>query len=410
MKFKAYGTSTPTEDSRPTHGRSSSLYDIKKSISYFMPNKNMQWNELTGVGNPTRLSLVNETIKKVKRFETRKQGAPSKARRPLKETEFQSIKSTLQQADYDHIVTKYGNPALLCFQFHMIGRLDDSCKWLHSNLSAHDVFPGKAGKAKLSWGKNVYEERDAPWQHLFGCLDPMFCVLINVGLWLEVFHTFIPDGRLRNFIFGFVPDAEKEEDTANRIKSAVYQCLRKVFKDLPTAVEDLIGTHSVRKFASTWVRSNGISCDDKDHRGGWKRKRVSDVYDDGELDYIDAKVAAVLSRSGVCHYLIDDDVVDKNFIKTYVTQVSTKSLVPYYLCYLERRCYGLLIWNTVIFCHHQCWIESPEHTTQLLHVKAIQSFGNLSLSLVLKALFTCKRLKRWKLTMLRHLLLMDLRL
>ena len=45
----------------------------------------------------------------------------------------------------------------------------------------------KCAKARLAWSKNVVEERDAPWQQVFGCMDPEFCVLVNVGLWLEVF-------------------------------------------------------------------------------------------------------------------------------------------------------------------------------------------------------------------------------
>eukprot|EP00977_Amphora_coffeiformis_P006645 scaffold1442_cov123-Amphora_coffeaeformis.AAC.2 len=320
MKQKVYGTPTPTEEDRPTLGRSSTLYDIKKSLSYYMPNKNHQWNEVTKVGNPTRSALVNETIKRVKKYETRKQGAPSQARRPLSESEFRFIISTLHDTDFTDIIPKYGIPALLCFQFHMIGRLDDSCKFLRENLKQHDIFPSKAAKARLCWGKNVHEERDAPWQHLYGSLDPVFCVMLNLGLWLEIFHSVVPDGRFRDFIFGFVPNADDPEATADRIKSKVYRELRRVMKDLSAdQLAGLLGTHSVRKFASTWVRTNGISRDDKDHRGRWKRKRVSDVYDDIELDYIDAKVAAVLCRSGVCHYLSDDDAINDDWMVANVT-------------------------------------------------------------------------------------------
>ena len=320
MKFKVYGTPTPTEDDRPTLGRSATLYDIKKSLSYFMPNKNHQWNEVTKVGNPTRSALVNETIKRVKKCETRKQGAPSQARRPLSEAEFRTIISTLHDTDFNDIIPKYGIPALLCFQFHMIGRLDDSCKFLRQNLKHHDIIPSKAAKARLCWGKNVHEERDAPWQHLYGSLDPVFCVLLNVGLWLEIFHAVIPDGRFRDFVFGFVPNADDPEATALRIKNKVYREMRRVMQDLAgDDLAGLIGTHLVRKFASTWVRTNGVSRDDKDHRGRWKRKRVSDVYDDIELDYIDAKVAAVLCRSGVCHYVSDDPAIDDNWLVANVT-------------------------------------------------------------------------------------------
>ena len=88
---KAYGMVNPGDGDNPRKARSSSLYFWKKAISYFMPNKHMQWNELANVGNPTKSILVNEMIKKVKTKEVRQQGAPPQARRPLTTTEFQQI-------------------------------------------------------------------------------------------------------------------------------------------------------------------------------------------------------------------------------------------------------------------------------------------------------------------------------
>ena len=303
MNQKVYGTPTPMENDRPTLGRSNTLYDIKKALSFFMPNKLMTWDVIECRGNPTRSAAVNDLIKRVKKFEARRQGAPSKARRALKEHEFRHVMSSLYQTDHTDIVVKYGIPALLAFQFHMIGRLDDSSKWLRTNLQMHDSYPGKAAKAKLCWGKNVHEERDAPWQHMFGCMDTVFCVLINIGLWLEIFHATVPDGRFRPFMFAFLdfpctnpqePTGEEMDDWAGKIKSKVYRELHRVMKNLTVAVEDLIGTHSIRKMASTWVRGNGVAKDDKDHRGRWAQKRISDIYDDVEFDYVDTKVAAVL--------------------------------------------------------------------------------------------------------------------
>ena len=177
---RAYGTDTPGRNDRPIHMRSNSLLYLKKALSWFMPNRHHQWNELTNVGNPTRSRAVNDMIKRVKKFEARRQGAPSKARRPLKEAEFRTLISTLRESDDFYV--KYGITALLAFQFHMIGRVDCCSKWLSENLQPHDAHPDKAAKVKLSWSKNVREERDAPWQHVFGSMDWVFCVLLNVGL------------------------------------------------------------------------------------------------------------------------------------------------------------------------------------------------------------------------------------
>ena len=54
FNFRAFGTSTPTLDDKPTKCRSNSLEYWKKSISFFMPLKNHKWNELTKQGNPTK--------------------------------------------------------------------------------------------------------------------------------------------------------------------------------------------------------------------------------------------------------------------------------------------------------------------------------------------------------------------
>ena len=82
FNFKCFGTTTPTLETRPLI-RSNTLHFWKKALSYYMPNRNMQWNQITGHGNPTRSQGLNDLIKRVKRFEVRGHGAESKARRPM---------------------------------------------------------------------------------------------------------------------------------------------------------------------------------------------------------------------------------------------------------------------------------------------------------------------------------------
>jgi hypothetical protein len=48
----------------------------------------------------------------------------------------------------------------------------------------HDSFPN-ALTTRLNWSKNVNDERDAPWQVVLGSMDPVFCVILSLGLWLE---------------------------------------------------------------------------------------------------------------------------------------------------------------------------------------------------------------------------------
>jgi hypothetical protein len=229
--------------------------------------------------------------------------------------------------------TKHGTPALLAFQFHMIGRIDDCCKWKRENTAAHDVFPDKCGKARLAWSKNAQEERDAPWQHLFGCVDPVCCVTLTIGLWLEVFHSTTPNGRVRPMVFGFSDKHQDEPEKAgDHGKDIVCRLLRPFFTNVGIEVEDFeeagegqgpardkVGSHSVQKCASTWARSNGASKDNKDHRGGWKSLRILDGHDDVQLDWIDAMVGQVLCPGGACRCEVVDPVCTQDWIVANVT-------------------------------------------------------------------------------------------
>ena len=102
--------------------------------------------------------------------------------------------------------------------------MDDCCKWRRENLGVHNVHD-KAAKAHLAWSKNVIDEQAAPWQHIFRCMDFVFCTLLNVGLWLEVFHSIHHDGHVWPMVFSLsevLDDAEKAGDDA---KAKVYNLL-----------------------------------------------------------------------------------------------------------------------------------------------------------------------------------------
>ena len=78
-------------------------------------------------------------------------------------------------------------------------------------------------------------------------------------------------------------------------------------------VPEGLGSHSIRKFSSTHARRSGCTRDDKDLRGRWKSKsRVSDVYDDTELPYPDAKNAEMLCIGGPCYYLFPEELNGTN--------------------------------------------------------------------------------------------------
>ena len=68
-----------------------------------MQHKLMAWNIEANKGIPTKSIVVNDVIKKVLKFEVRKQGKPSQARRPLI---IEELKYTIEQLKYKEEETK----------------------------------------------------------------------------------------------------------------------------------------------------------------------------------------------------------------------------------------------------------------------------------------------------------------
>ena len=160
FNHRTFGTETPTDQDKPRI-RSNTIFFWKKALSAYMPNRLMAWNELSNVGNPTRSSALNEFVKRIKKAEVRGVGAKSRARRALTNVEFREIMRLSRQGK--NIIWKYGVPAQMTYQFHLIARLDDTMHVERENLDIHPSFDF-ALKTKLRWSKNVNEERDAPWQ------------------------------------------------------------------------------------------------------------------------------------------------------------------------------------------------------------------------------------------------------
>ena len=173
LAFKAYGKADYDIDAgdRPKFARASHLEQIKKGISFFMPNHDNPW--MNGEGNPTKHRTLRVIIDQVKVFEVRGQGAPSKAKRAMTIPEFKCELALLDRKgkeddDYDFLV-RYRAMAL--WQFHLIGRIDDVCNFGMANPKGHGTFDF-AAKTKVQWSKNVRDEQKCPDQILLGAEDP----------------------------------------------------------------------------------------------------------------------------------------------------------------------------------------------------------------------------------------------
>ena len=120
----------------PTGLRATTILNKKKAISYFMPNQRPQW--CNNQGNPTKLDAVNKLISIVKVHEARREGAPSHVNRPLTSQEFLLMSSKLQNHPDWVMSIKYRTMNL--YQFHLIGRADDTCHFEMRDPRGHTVY------------------------------------------------------------------------------------------------------------------------------------------------------------------------------------------------------------------------------------------------------------------------------
>ena len=309
----AYGDEFPDLDvDLPTVGRSNSLEFAKKAISYFMPNKNMPWNEQAQQGNPTRSSVLNDMIKVVKKKEVRKLGKASSARRALALPEFRQLIEKVRFPSNPGFTHKYSLAAYYIFQFHMVARVDDVMHFKCDDLTPHLEFDF-ALKSKMCWSKNVLDKQSTSDQIILGAGDPSFCTVLSWAIHLEtnIANGFLEEEGPEAKLFGI-----NKQLASSRFKSIVDD------DDFEKATSGELGSHSTRKFAATFARRNGCSKDDVDARGRWKgRNRIVDLYIDSTIPYPDAKVAAALCVGGPIKYeLARDSRMSDDWVLEHVSR------------------------------------------------------------------------------------------
>jgi hypothetical protein len=162
FKFKAFGITDDRDiceqNDRATGCREATLDMYKKSISYYMPNSIPTWDRLHNMGNPTKSVEVNNFLKLVGKFEVRKKGKPSCAKRALKKDEFIFALDLLGNREKDF--QRYQMTAMMKLQFHLIGRSDDICKLETDSFSGHadPRFARFALQIKVTWSNKKLEE------------------------------------------------------------------------------------------------------------------------------------------------------------------------------------------------------------------------------------------------------------
>ena len=76
---------------------------------------------------------------------------------------------------------------------------------------------------KMSWSKNIMEERDSPIQILHPSMDEILCVILNLGIYLEICsEDFYEDSS--QFLYGNGKDGDRNvRDSIAKIIGIYYK-------------------------------------------------------------------------------------------------------------------------------------------------------------------------------------------
>jgi Transcriptional activator of glycolytic enzymes len=135
-------------------------------------------------------------------------------------------------------------------------------------------------------------------------MDPLFCVLLHLGIYLEEYLGHHPNAT---YLF---TEAEGERAPLNLKQTYRNRLERVVWKNQEFILlatdeeEEGVGTHSYRKFPSNYARGCGGQPDEIEIRGRWKSQgqKVVFRYIDVKQLTIDAKIAAILCVGGPIKY------------------------------------------------------------------------------------------------------------
>jgi hypothetical protein len=260
IRLKAFGAEFPSPDANPIATRHATIAFNKKAISFFMPNRE-KWSATRTEGNPTQSKESSKVL------------GSAKAGCKINDMTSNGWKGISEYANFLHeaggngkrttthpfLWKRYGISAMVKFQFHLIAQIDDSTQVIFEHIHVHEKF-AHALKARLNWSKNVQDKRDAPFQIVLESLDPMYCVLCSLALWLELNLKMYPSVMELPCLFCFCDDY-RIPDKGKKAKLMIQLFLTKMFKkiefqgDEGNAKQMLLGSHSISK-----IRIYILSC------------------------------------------------------------------------------------------------------------------------------------------------------
>ena len=264
--------------------------------------------------------------------EVQNQGVLMAARRAMEYTEFLNLliiarkKANTIGEEYETNTLKWSKLlALLTLQLQLIGRMDDMIHMKFWNLTPNIEFPFSI-KSKLRWSKSIREET------VVSSNDCFIYLLLNLGVYIESCGQDAQSLTRDSFLFG-------GESTAYLVRRLFEEALSN--DEFNKLVKGKLGTHSVRKGASTYSREYVI------RRGRWRsKKQVVDLYIDMNQPYPDALAACKLcGPKGACRFKTKHDTLSDSFILTKVVPYCSNLLDEQAALALGRAVFVGCLWG-----------------------------------------------------------------
>ncbi len=111
---------------------------------------------------------------------------------------------------------------------------------------------------------------------MLGSLNPVYCVLCSLALWLEMNLKLNPTAMNSPYVF-CISNNVRVPDRGLKTKAMIQSAFTLLFRheefkgeddgDGASAELSLLGSHSIRKYAASFARRCGVTKDKKDIRG-----------------------------------------------------------------------------------------------------------------------------------------------
>ena len=222
MSLMAYHKENPSKEDRPIYNTKNSLAYTKKALSYYMVHSDVQWNDITRFGNPTKSKAVNTFLRLINKLGTSDQGKASNADRAFEYEEVYAAINILSESGSSSAIERAMYACMFTYQCHMIARVDDVSKAKKQWLNFHPMYP-HCLMGRLAWSKNVTDKRDSPWQIIVGGDTWQLDVMLRFAIFLELAceSNFYRDEK-QQYAF-----CVHQGDTPDRVKRRALTALKK---------------------------------------------------------------------------------------------------------------------------------------------------------------------------------------